>query len=111
MGHGLGKIQHRILSVLDELKRRDQEDWFTLRVITIFLYTPWQLDPHHERNRGIVHFEKNWDFGKNEARRVWESVKGLEKRGLVECRMRYRNEGRIGGIWGGWQKLMQVRKK
>ena len=111
MGQGLGHIQKRILEILEELTRRDDlRDWFTLRLITIFLYTPWQVDREHERNINVFEFKKDWSFGKNEYRRVWESVKGLEKRGLVRCRMRRRKEGKTGGTFGGWQRLMQVRK-
>jgi len=109
MGKGLGKIQKKILEVLDELKTRDQKDWFSLRVVVIFLYTPWQIDRKHERNRDIIEFRKDWSYGKNEHRRIWESVRMLEKRGLVKVRIERVKGSGYATKWSGIQRWMEVR--
>ena len=112
MGQGLGHIQRRILEVLAELTRRNKRNWFSLAFVTVFLYTPHQIDPEHPRNRNrIGKFRVDWRYEKKHHRRGWESTRMLEKRGLVEVRIRRRDEGRIGGIWGGEQKWMEIRLK
>ncbi|MBA7554609.1 hypothetical protein ES705_47236 [subsurface metagenome] len=111
MGQGLGKIQKRILEVLAELTRRNERDWFSLHFVTVFLYTPWQIDPDHERNRNrIGKFIADWNMERKHHRRCWESTRMLERRGFVEIRIRKRDEGRIGRTWGGCTRWMEVRK-
>jgi hypothetical protein len=110
MGRGIGRIQEKILSVLEELTRRNKRDWFSLSFVTVFLYTPWQLDPTHERNRGrIKPFVLNWNCGQNERRRVWESVRMLEKRGLVQTRIEKIKGSGIEARFGGIQLWLEVR--
>jgi hypothetical protein len=110
MGRGIGRIQEKILSVLEELTRRNKRDWFSLSFVTVFLYTPHQIDPEHERNRNrIGEFVVDWSYEKKHHRRVWESTRMLEKRGLIEVRIRRKDEGRIGGTWGGIQKWMEMK--
>ena len=106
MGQGLGHIQRRILEVLEELTRRSARDWFSLQFVTVFLYRQHQVDPKHERNRNrFGEFREDWTFSKNEHRRVWESTRALERKGLVECVIRKKDKK----TWGGETRWMEIR--
>jgi len=106
MGSGLGSVQKRILKVLEELTKWNDRDWFSLLVVTISLYTPWQLNPRHPRNSRLIGgFIEDWSYGKNEKRRTWESCRALEKRGLIEIRIVRRN------TWGGVTRYMEIKKR
>lgn len=107
MGHGVGHVQKKILEALEELTRRNKRDWFSSVFLTIFLYTPWQVDPTHERNSNRIggRFVVDWNCGQNERRRVWESCRALERRGLIEIKIMRRN------VWGGSTKWMEMRLK
>lgn len=109
MGAGLGKIQKRILEVLKTLderyiERRSREQrWIWLNILIIMVYHPQQLEGDKSR--------WNWEYSKNESRRIWESTRMLEKRGLVECRIIKVKELGLGTKFGGIQKWMEVRIK
>ena len=108
MGRGLGKIQKQILTVLEELTRRNKRDYFSLSFVTIYLYHPHRLDPLHERNVGrIAPFREDWSCGDNERRRIWESCRGLEARKMIEIRI----IKEIRPTWGGCTRWMEVRLK
>ena len=112
MGRGLGKIQLKILSTLEELTKRNRRDWFSLQFVTVFLYTPWQIDPSHGKNQyRLGRFIENWNYERGHHRRVWESCRALEKRGLVECRIVLRDEGKEKGTWGGGTRWMEMKIK
>lgn len=107
MGQGLGKIQKRILTVLKTIEERYIEKasrerrWVWLNVLIIMLYHPQQLEGD---KRGW-----DWSYGKNEHRRVWESVKGLERRGLVQPRIEKIKGSGIEARFGGIQLWLEVR--
>lgn len=104
----IGHIQKRILEVLNELTRIDRQhrDWWSLLLVTVFLYHREQADPNYGSNPSrLGKFVVNWSHTKNEKRRVWESSKMLEKRGLIETRVIRINR------WGGETKYMQLRLK
>jgi len=109
MGQGLGKIQKRILSVLKTIEERYIEKesrerrWVWLNILIIMVYNPQQLEGD----------KRGWDWGysKNEHRRIWESVKGLEMRGLIETRIVKAKELGLKTKLGGCQRWMEVRVK
>ena len=107
MGKGLGKIQKRILKVLDEIESRwvsakDKEQrWVSLDIMTFMVY---HKDELNER-MGV----RDLRFGKNEHRRIWESVRTLEKRGLVKVRIKRIKGSGYATRFGGIQRWMEVR--
>ena len=106
----IGHVQKRILEVLNELTRRNKRDWFSLLLIVVFLYHQGQVDPKYGDNPGrLGKFIVNWDHTKNEHRRIWESCRALEKRGLIQIRIVRQKEGKEKGIWGGIQRYMEVK--
>lgn len=108
MGRGLGKIQIKILETLETMEERHMETesrrerWIWLIILTIKVY-------HPQRLRGDKR-EWIWSYSKNEHRRVWESVKMLERRGLIQTRIITAKEAGIKPAWGGIQSWMEVRK-
>ena len=108
MSRGLGKIQHRILTVLKTIEERYIEKesrerrWIWLNILIIKVYHPQQLEGD---KRGW-----DWSYGKNEHRRVWESVKGLEKRGLVQTRIERIKGSGYATRFGGIQRWLEVRR-
>jgi len=106
MGRGLGKVQIRILEVLEELTRRNKRDWFSLLLVVVFLYHQEQVDPEYGGNPGrLGRFVVDWTHSKNERRRIWESCRALEKRGLIQIRIVREN------VWGGCTRYMEIKKK
>lgn len=107
MGQGLGKIQKRILTVLKTIEERYIEKesrerrWIWLNILIIKVYHPQQLEGD----------KKGWDWGysKNQHRRIWESVKDLERRGLVQTRIIKVKEAGLRTKFGGIQWWMEVR--
>lgn len=65
------------------------------------VYNPQQLEGD----------KRGWDWGyeKNQHRRIWESVKGLEMRGLVETRIRRVQEAGLNPRFGGCQRWQEIR--
>jgi hypothetical protein len=107
MGSGLGKIQKRILEVLKTIEERyiekesREKRWVWLNILIIKTYHPNQLEGD-KRNW-------NWGYSVNEHRRIWESVKGLEKRGLVETRIVKAKELGLRMRFGGCTRWMEIR--
>ena len=108
MGAGLGKIQKRILETLEgideryiEVKSRDKR-WVWLNVLVIMVYHPEQL-AGEKRNW-------NWGYETKEYRRIWGSVKGLERRGLAETRKRKAKELGLKVRFGGCTHWLEIRK-
>ena len=107
MSRGLGKIQHRILTVLKTIEERYIEKasrerrWVWLNILIIKVYHPQQLEGD---KRGW-----DWSYSKNQHRRIWESVKGLEERGLVQTRIRRAKEIGLRTRFGGCQRWLEVR--
>jgi hypothetical protein len=52
---------------------------------------------------------KDLRFSKNEHRRAWESVRMLEKRGLVRVRIERIKGSGYATRWGGIQRWMEVK--
>ena len=108
MGQGLGKIQKRILTVLKTIEERYIEKasrerrWVWLNILIIMVYNPQQLEGDKR--------EWSWRYEKGEHRRVWESVKDLERRGLVQTRIIKVKEAGLRTKFGGCQRWMEVRK-
>ena len=50
-----------------------------MNILVIMVYNPHQLEGKKEN--------WNWGYEKKEHRRVWESCKGLKRRGLIEERI------------------------
>jgi len=107
MGSGLGHIQKRILTVLKTIEERYIEEasrekrWIWLNILIIKTYNPQRLEGD---KRGW-----DWRYSKNQHRRIWESVRMLEKRGLVECRIRKAKEVGLRTKFGGCTRWMEVR--
>ena len=107
MSRGIGVIQKRILSVLDNIDSRwistkdKEERWVGLDVVTFMTYHREELN----ERMGV----KDLRFSKNEHRRVWESVRMLEKRGLVRVRIERIKGSGYATRWGGIQRWMEVK--
>ncbi len=107
MSQGIGVIQKRILSVLDNIDSRwisakDKEQrWVGLDVLTFMVY---HKEKFHE-GMGV----RDLRFSKNEYRRVWEPVRMLEKRGLVRVRIERIKGSGYATRWGGIQRWMEVK--
>ena len=108
MGQGLGKIQKRILEVLKDIDDRyitpDNRPlhWIWISITILLVYHPEQIA--HER-------KDDWDrrYSKNEARRIWESIKGLERRGLIQARVVKVKEAGLTPRFGGTTRWMEIR--
>lgn len=109
MGQGLGHIQRRILTVLETIPDRyitkDNRPlrWVWLNVLVIMVYHPQQLEGEKKR-------DWDWGYSKNEARRVWESVKGLERRGMIETRIVKVKEAGFSPRFGKCQRWLECRR-
>jgi len=107
MGQGIGKIQRRILEVLGTIDERyiTPENrplrWVWMNILVIRVYNPQQIEGKKEG--------WDWSYGKNHHRRIWESVKGLEERGLVQTRIRRAKEIGLRTRFGGCQRWLEVR--
>ncbi len=107
MGKGLGRIQRKILKVLDEIESRwiseknKEQRWVSLDIVTFMTY---HKDELNER-MGV----RDLRFSKNEHRRCWESVRTLEKRGLVRVRIERIKGSGYATRWGGIQRWMEVK--
>ena len=110
MGQGLGKIQKRILETLETIDERyitpDNRPlrWVWMSILVISVYNPQQIEGEKKR-------DWDWRYGKNEARRIWESVKGLEKRGLIQTRIVKVKEAGLNPRFGGTTRWMEIRLK
>ncbi len=107
MGKGLGKVQRKILKALDEIESRwisekdKEERWVSLDIVTFMVYHKEELS----ERMGV----RDMRFSKNEHRRIWESVRTLEKRGLVQIRIERIYGSGYATRWGGIQRWMEVR--
>jgi len=107
MGRGLGYIQRKILSVLDRIDSRwisakDKEKrWVSLDIVTFMVYHPEELE-------GSLEY-RDLKIEKNQHRRVWESSRMLEKRGLVEVRIERIKGSGYKARFGGIQRWLEVR--
>lgn len=107
MGQGLGKIQHRILKVLETIDDRyiTPENrplrWVWMNLLIILVYHPQQIEGEKEG--------WDWSYSKNQHRRIWESVKDLERRGLVQTRIIKVKEAGLKTKFGGIQLWLEVR--
>ncbi len=107
MGKGLGRIQRKILKVLDEIESRwvsakDKEQrWVGLDVLTFMVYHKEELN----EGMGV----RDLRFSRNEHRRIWESSRMLEKRGLVKVRIERIKGSGYATRWGGIQRWMEVK--
>lgn len=105
---GLGKIQKRILEVLRDVEDRyiTKENrglrWVWTSIVILLVYHPEQIA--HEKKGNW-----NWESSKNEKRRIWESVRGLERRGLVQLRVVKLKEAGLKTRWGGTQHWQEIR--
>jgi len=105
MGKGLGKIQRRILEVLKGIDSRwfSQKNfaqrWVSLNILVLAVYNK-PINPRARLGR---------DYSKNEHRRVWESTRMLEKRGLVRVRIERIKGSGYATRWGGIQRWMEVK--
>jgi len=106
MGKGLGKTQKRILEILDKIdsrwcSRKDfRQRWISLNILALAVYDR-PLNPRARRGK---------DYSLNEHRRIWGSVKGLERRGLVETRKEKIKGSGIEARKAGLQVWLEVRK-
>ncbi len=108
MSRGIGVIQKRILSVLDNIDSRwisakDKEQrWVGLDVLTFMVYHKEELN----EGMGV----RDLRFSRNEHRRIWESTRMLEKRGLVRVRIERIKGSGYATRFGGIQLWLEVRK-
>lgn len=105
MGRGIGKIQKRILEVLKTIdsqwcSNKDfTQRWISLNILALAVYDK-PLNPTARRGK---------DYSLNEHRRIWGSVKSLERRGLVETRKEKIKGSGIEARRGGLQLWLEVR--
>ena len=105
MGRGIGKIQKRILEVLKTIdsqwcSNKDfAQRWVSLNILILAVYNK-PLNPRARLGK---------DYSKNEHRRCWESVRMLEKRGLVQTRIERIKGSGYATRWGGIQRWMEVK--
>ena len=110
MGREIGHIQKRILTVLETINDRyiapenKPLRWVWMNILVILVYCPQQLSADKKA-------DWDWSYSKNEHRRVWESVRGLERRGLVETRIMTAKNIGIKGRFGGCTIWKEIRKK
>lgn len=108
MGQGLGKIQKKILETLEGISERyiekdsREQRWVWLNVLVIMVYHPEQI-AGEKRNW-------NWGYSKNEHRRIWESCKGLKRRGLIEERTVKAKALGLKVGFGGTNRWLEIRK-
>jgi hypothetical protein len=108
MGRGLGKIQRKILTTLKTIDERyievasREKRWVWLNILIIKMYHPHQLEGD---KRGW-----NWNYGINEYRGVWGSLKGLKMRGLIETRIVKAKELGFKMKRGGCTRWLEIRK-
>ena len=106
MGKGLGRIQQRILEVLKGIDSRwfSQKNfaqrWVSLNILVLAVYNK-PINPRARLGR---------DYSKNEHRRVWESTRMLERRGLVETRREKIKGSGVEARKAGLQLWLEVRK-
>ena len=107
MGKGLGRIQRKILKVLDGIESRwvsakdKDQRWVGLDILTFMTYHKEELN----EKMGV----RDLRFSKNEHRRIWESVRTWEKRGLVRVRIERIKGSGYATRWGGIQRWMEVK--
>ena len=92
----MDEIESRWISAKDKEQR-----WVGLDVLTFMVYHKEELN----ERMGV----RDLKFSKNEHRRVWESVKGLERRGLVQTRIEKIKGSGIEARKGGIQLWLEVR--
>ena len=73
-----------------------------MNILIIMVYHPEQIAGNKE--------DWNWGYGKNEHRRIWESVKGLERRGLTETRIVKPKALGLKVRFGGCTRWQEIRK-
>lgn len=79
------QTQKKVLEVLKDLEMRTQKDWQDVLFITLMVYRPWQVDPNHERNRGLIGWKKNTSgYTRAERFATIRAILNLERMGLVE---------------------------
>lgn len=106
----IGCIQERILEVLETIDDRyitpDNREmrWVWVSILIVLVYHPHQLSAERKA-------DWNWSYSKNEARRIWESIRGLEKRGLVNTRIMTAKDIGIKGRFGGCTRWKEARLK
>lgn len=106
MSRGLGEIQKKILGMLDKIdsqwcSAKDfSQRWLSLNLLILAVYDK-PLNPRARRGK---------DYSVNEHRRIWGSVKGLERRGLVETRKEKIKGSGIETRQAGLQMWLEVRK-
>ncbi len=109
MGKMIGIIQKRILETLETIDERYIEErnregrWVWMNILVIMVYYPQQLESDKKENW-------NWNYGKNEHRRIWESCKGLKRRGLIEERVVNAKALGLKVRFGGTIRWLEIRK-
>jgi hypothetical protein len=106
----IGHIQRRILTTLETCddryitKENRELRWLWVSILIILVYHPNQLSAEKKR-------DWDWGYSKNEARRIWESIRGLERRQMVETRIMTARDIGIKGKFGGCTRWKEVRLK
>lgn len=108
MGAGIGTIQKRILRTLEDIDERyievgsREQRWIWLNILIIMVYHPEHLAGNKE--------SWHWGYSKNEHRRIWESCKGLKRRGLIEERIIKAKALGLKVRFGGTTRWLEIRK-
>ncbi len=92
----MDEIESRWISAKDKEQR-----WVGLDVLTFMVY--------HREELNEMMGVKDLRFSRNEHRRIWESSRMLEKRGLVKVRIERIKDSGYATRWGGIQRWMEVR--
>ncbi len=81
------ETQKKILEVLKHLEEREGKDWWDILYIILMVYRPWQIDPKHERNRGMIGWKRVMTYTEAERFATIRAILNLERMGLVEGRI------------------------
>lgn len=82
------QTQKKVLSVLKDLKQRTGKDWWDILYVILMVYRPWQIDPRHERNKGLIGWKRNTTgYTRAERFATMRAILNLERMGLIEGRI------------------------
>lgn len=82
------EVQKRILETLKHLEQTRQKQWWDILDILFWVYRPEQVDPDHERNRGLIGWRPDWKTHTWAERvSIIRACLNLERMGLIQSRI------------------------
>ena len=82
------EVQKKILETLRHLEQVGGKEWWDIMDILFWVYRPEQIDPNHERNRGLIGWRPDrkthtW----SERVSIIRACLNLERQGRIEGRL------------------------